>query len=275
MPPKTDINEVLELQSRAYREATQMIFDTVNARVDALMKTVCDLQHSLEFTQAELKDAKSDLELSKTEISELKKKVGEQEILILKHTDRLDDMEDYSRRNNIRIDGIEDCPNETTEVLQVKVRKILEDKLQLKDIPIDRIHRVPRNPVGSSSSRTVITRFSTHSTRDACMRNKWRLKNTGIFINEDLCENTIKSRKEKLEQYKRARSVGKVAYFSGKRLVVKERQNKQNRDRESYTPPKGVTQLVNVFTPNIDEASKENNKTRTSTRLRSESAADK
>ena len=142
MPPKADFNEVLQIQSTAYKEATQMIFDSLNGRVNDLFKTVIELQHSLEFSQAELKDTRDSLAQATTELNECKVKLREQENMMIKQQDRLDNLEDYSRKNNIRIDGFEEPPNETKEVLHVKIKKLLEDKLQIKDVNIDNIHRL-------------------------------------------------------------------------------------------------------------------------------------
>ena len=145
--------------------------------------------------------------------------------MIIKQQDRLDHLEDYSRKNNIRIDGFVELPNETNETLHVKVTKLIEDKLQIKDVKIDNIHRLSGNKKDQSTPRTIITRFSNQFHRDSTMKNKMKLKGTGIFINEDLCENTIKARREKMDQFKQAKSSGKIAFFNGKNLVVRERRH--------------------------------------------------
>lgn len=163
----------------------------------------------------------------------------------------VDHLEDYSRKNNIRIDGFVELPNETNETLHVKVTKLIQDKLQIKDVKIDNIHRLSGNKKDQSTPRTIITRFSNQFHRDSTIKNKMKLKGTGIFINEDLCENTIKARREKMDQFKQAKSSGKIAFFNGKNLVVRERRHNpaENNLQPSNTPTKAVSELIEAFTP--------------------------
>lgn len=49
------------------------------------------------------------------------------------------------------------------------------------------------------------------------------MKPPGIFINEDLAEETIKKREELLPKLIEARNQGKLAYFSLDKLIVKDR----------------------------------------------------
>ena len=167
---------------------------------------------------------------------------------MIKLEEKIDGFEDYSRRNNIRIDGVEDAPSETNELLQVKVTKLFEEKLQIKNVSIDSIHRLAANKRHPTAPRTIITRLSNFRTRDDIMRNKSKLKGTGIYFNEDLSENTNKARNEKIEEFKRARSLGKIAYFKGRNLVIRDRHIATGSSRNN-TPPRPVSELVEVFTP--------------------------
>ena len=83
MPPKADFYEIFQIQSTAYKEATQMIFDSLNGRVNDLFKTVIELQHSFEFSQAELKDTRDSLAQATTELNECKVKLREQENMMI------------------------------------------------------------------------------------------------------------------------------------------------------------------------------------------------
>ena len=263
MSTKSELNELLEIQSKAYKEATQMLFESLNNRVDELVKTVIELQHSLEFSQAELKETNDNLTKSCNELKDCKAKLKEYEVKIEKLEVKVDSLEDYSRRNNVRIDGIEEPPNETSEILHVKVKKIFEEKLQLKNVNIDTIHRLSANRSQPAAPRTIITKLSNYRTRDDIMRNKSKLKGTGIYLNEDLSDNTNKIRKEKMEEYKKARSLGKIAYFKGRNLVIKERKTRvdtRNEGRNS-SPPRAVSELVTVFTPNAQESGEDQQNT--------------
>ena len=57
--------------------------------------------------------------------------------------EKLTELEDRSRRNNVRIDGIPETPNETWKNCEEEVRKIIRNKLNITDdIEIDRCHRM-------------------------------------------------------------------------------------------------------------------------------------
>ena len=42
-------------------------------------------------------------------------------------------LEDRSRRNNLRIDGIEETPNETWEDCEIKMQELIKNKLKINE----------------------------------------------------------------------------------------------------------------------------------------------
>ena len=123
-------------------------------------------------------------------------------------------------------------------------------------IIIDRVHRLPNkqqeNNTRLSQPRTVIARLKSVSERNFILKNSYKLKNTGIFINDDVCEGTIKARREKIDDLREAKKNGKIAYFIGRRLVVHERI--KPRVHQSSTPPRrrsNVSSLIEAYSPNV------------------------
>ena len=54
-------------------------------------------------------------------------------------------MEDRSRRNNVRIDGIEEEQYETMDRCDEKVQKVIKEKLGIEDeVKIDRCHQMTK-----------------------------------------------------------------------------------------------------------------------------------
>ena len=101
--------------------------------------------------------------------------------------DRANYQEDYNRRNNLQITGVEEqAEGETWEQTAIIVNKLLEDKLQLPNIQLERAHRVGKRD-NDHRSRPIIARFQRFGDREAVMRNVTKLHGTRIFINEDLC----------------------------------------------------------------------------------------
>ena len=59
---------------------------------------------------------------------------------------QLVDLEDHSRRNNLRIDGIKEKDGESWEGCEAEVEKLFRQKLDTEDkIIIERAHRAKRN----------------------------------------------------------------------------------------------------------------------------------
>ena len=67
--------------------------------------------------------------------------------------------EDRSRRNNIRVDGIEEDENETWENTENKLRFLLYGELEITDeLYIERAYRIRRREsVNANSNNTPIT----------------------------------------------------------------------------------------------------------------------
>ena len=76
---------------------------------------------------------------------------------------KLVELEYGSRRNNLRIDGIEEKEGETWKISEIKATKVLKEKLGIeKDIMIERAHRTKRNYKDKDKKRprTIILRLA-------------------------------------------------------------------------------------------------------------------
>ena len=102
--------------------------EIVNDRINILTKKIDDIQESLEFTEKDLKER----------ILMIENRCSN-ENLFLKN--KLRDLEDRSRRNNHRNDGVSESESETWEEMEEKVFKIFEENLGQKGIVVERTHR--------------------------------------------------------------------------------------------------------------------------------------
>ena len=70
--------------------------------------------------------------------------------------EQMEYLENQSRRNNVRIDGISEEDNEIWETTEAKVREVLKDELNLASAPdVERAHGVgtsSRRPASAQSS---------------------------------------------------------------------------------------------------------------------------
>ena len=229
-----EINQLLEIQQNAYREATNMLFSSLNERIEAQNKLIYDLKLSLEFSQKELEETKSELKICKSDLKNINETLIEKVNKINKLEENTTKLEDYSRRNNLRIEGVTENQSENWEETQAKVNKIIKDKLLISNIKVDYAHRLSRPQSASlNGPRTIIARLSHDTDRNRIMKTSWKLKNSGIYMNEDLSDASSKKRKEKIPELKSALAAGKIAFFSGSKLIVKERKTPQPQDNSS------------------------------------------
>ena len=134
--------------------------------------SVADIKTSLNICQKDASDLKASLEFSQKDIDELKpckSKLDEIEAdiddinnSIDYHIDNLEYLENQSRRNNIRRDGIvEEEENESWNTTAEKVKQVLTEKLNPADCPdIERAHHVGRIAGGSRRRpRTIVCRL--------------------------------------------------------------------------------------------------------------------
>ena len=138
----------------------------------------------------------------KLEITRLLQKIDEKDKLIYKLKDRIDkleasvdDTEQYSRRANLRIQGI--AESGTGEDARVKVLEMFNQKMKmsppLSDQDIERCHRLGRH-TDPARPRSMIIRFKSERMRDSTYCARGFLKNHNkstelalrLYINEDL-----------------------------------------------------------------------------------------
>ena len=110
-----------------------------------------------------------------------------------------DALEQYSRRNTVRISGLPEESNEDTDGIVLKVAQELDVPMTLSDI--DRSHRVGRmddNRAGGGRrrSRDIIVKFATYNARQRLYIKRRDLRQTRnmnhVFINEDLTKKRSK-----------------------------------------------------------------------------------
>ena len=108
-------------------------------------KVVCekceDMKQQIEKHEAEILVLESDLERKKKDLTSLRKRVDEETSKRETAERQLNDLEQYTRRNSIRLFGIEEQANEDTDQIAVDLanRKL---GFQLTKRDIDRSHRV-------------------------------------------------------------------------------------------------------------------------------------
>lgn len=95
---------------------------------------------------------------------------------------KIDDLEQYTRKANIRINGVNE---EKGEDLNNKVLAIMRDKMQLdmKKDDIKICHRIGKQ---GAANRSIVVKLSNLQKRQQILANRKFLKGTSIYVTEDL-----------------------------------------------------------------------------------------
>ena len=195
----------------------ESVVQTVVKSIEILEGKLFEREEKCDKIEAELKDLETKLHEQKASNENLEKKIVE----LAEDRYRYENQaEQYSRRNNINIIGLDD-DNKKENALQTanKVINLLNEKevctLTLKDF--DMAHRLPNKEDKAVKNRKVIVKFVSRYVKEQVMRNKRKLAGTGVFINEDLThlnQEVLMSVKKKMkEEVKEAWSHnGKLLY---------------------------------------------------------------
>ena len=174
----------------------------------------------------------------------------------LKETkDKLNDLENRSRRNNLRIDGIIEGENETWSQYQMKLQKIIKDQLQFeRDIGIERAHRNGKTMIDGAlyKQRTITAKFQNFKGKQEVLSdyNARKLSNKYIFINETFSEDTIAKSKGLFQRAKELWEEEKFSKVVYDRLILRDRgpklENVEQRDsnQRCLTSTKSIFSLV-------------------------------
>ena len=129
---------------------------------------------------------------------------------------RISALEDYSRKDNLIFDGVEESAKENC---MAKVKDILKQKLDIADaesIVFQRLHRLHYGP----APRPIMCRFLNYNERQRVWTARNRLKGTNIYLREDFSSDVMAERRILAPILKRARETGHKAFLQKNHLVI-------------------------------------------------------
>lgn len=190
MPPKTTRSDSI----------TTLIDDNMlEAIVNKLgQKLTQKIEEQLENLTTKFEKMESKLNNVSNELNKISEKLtslegatqtNQKEVAIIK--DKLDIMEQNTRRNTLRMIGVKEDGNEQ---LLSKVLNIINEALKVKcsHWEIDNVYRVGKYNENQMKPRHIIITFVTYLKRNEIYTARRGLKGSGIFINEDLVETSYK-----------------------------------------------------------------------------------
>ena len=155
-----------------------------------------------------------------------KQSVNAEDVLKLKkeHQERLDEAEDRSRRNNIRIGGLAEEKGESWDETKRKVKLFFKNSLNIdKDIVIQRAHRNKSDGNRPHKGpRVIVALLHNYEDKELLFKQAKLLKGTGYFLSNDYCKNTVDIHKNLWEQVKNLRKENKRAFLGYRKIKIKE-----------------------------------------------------
>ena len=181
-----------------------------NDRLNNIMKETDDLKLSIEtyqnITDDKLKDTENSIdkikETFKREIEKLKKDNDD-------NNNKLRILEDRSRRDNLRFDGIEEWEEESRADTEQNLKDTLSEILGIQNVKIERAHRV--GDKNRSPYRTIMAKLSSFKMKERILAEAKKRKPKGIQIYEDFSKATVEIRKKNWEKVKELRAQNKYA----------------------------------------------------------------
>ncbi|XP_078666011.1 uncharacterized protein LOC144908349 [Branchiostoma floridae x Branchiostoma belcheri] len=190
--------------------------------MDNLVREMQDLKNSLNFSQGEISDTKETSDKNADKLKQLEQNIMTYNTEVTEMANKLDYIENQSRRNNLIFDGIKDDRKETWEQSETKVKEVLRNKLRLNTDNIE-IERAHRNGKPGDRPRPIVVKLLRYKDKQNILRQAKMLKGTQIFINEDFSDKIRQKRKDLQPALRAARERGQVAYIRFDKLVISDR----------------------------------------------------
>lgn len=124
------------------------------------------------------------------------RKCKEYETRIDKLEEKLDLVEQHSRRKNLRIYGVDEVPNENTVEVVISVLEKMQVEVPKVEIVAFRVGKKNGN-----DSRPIYVKLRKEECKVAAMKKRKALKGTGIVLVEDLTPKRLQILKSAKEKY--------------------------------------------------------------------------
>lgn len=167
------------------------------AEIADLKANISELRSSVSFALDEVTTIKTQVaETAPAVDSVAAERIDRIERQLTEHTLQIDYLENQSRRNNVRIDGITEDRGETWDSTESKCRSLFTNTLGLPQVTIERAHRTGPLRQGNRNPRSIVVKLSSYKHREAILKRTKERKPKGIFINEDFSARVSRARKE-------------------------------------------------------------------------------
>nr|XP_047135727.1 uncharacterized protein LOC124812760 [Hydra vulgaris] len=202
----SQLKKILDIHENTMMKIFNEKFERLEKQIDKLnednkiLKTeVSELKKAVEFISEKYDKIIIEQEGLKADCAKPDRNL--EKSLTINLRDKLAEIEDRSRRNNLRISGIEESVDESWDDCESKVRELIKKKLDLQgEFIIERAHRVGKNDKDNTikKCRTIVVKFLNFKDKSTVLGKyiKTKLWNQRIYVNKDFSERTTELRKK-------------------------------------------------------------------------------
>lgn len=180
-----DIDKMLtEKLGKMKSEIMDKLSEKFNVRLDKLETDMQEVQNDNKGLNDEVENLKDENCQLWSELTKMRK-------IIMTDQADLADLEQYSRKNNIRIFGLPDDQNPAQKDSKESVIKLIKDTLMITDVTIEHIEAAHRLPSNKPGPKPVIVRFRSRDQKSLVLKKRKELKGKGISIQDDIGKRTM------------------------------------------------------------------------------------
>ena len=236
------LKQVMDTQEEAFKSAIKILIEDVKSEVKDIRKETEELKLSVKFMSGKYDDAKEKIVKAENKINGVHAQIKS---INKEMNDGFEDLErkqeyleNQSRRNNIKITGVqEDDTEKTWDDTEMIVKKMIREKLGIEeDVKIERAHgvgkklksRAPPRDDGSASqssgsSRPIIAKIQSWKTKETILKVARKKRPKGIQFMGDFSRRTLERRASMIPEMLEARKEGKTAFMVMDKLIIYDR----------------------------------------------------
>ena len=193
-----NVNQLVAQAIAVWKKEYQLEIETLRAEVIEIKESQAFIYNHYDSLKAEYDKLIEVNTLQKEEISNLKSQAAALKTQEIKDSIKVDELEQYGRRQNLEIVGVPEKEDENTNAIVLEVAKMLD--VDIMSSHISTSHRLPKKKASSrnnSGFSPIIVRFTSRDIRNQIYANRKKarfvdLKNfsvsdtKNIFVNENL-----------------------------------------------------------------------------------------
>ena len=204
------------------KDLTSFQEETVKSHIIKVTESLTSMSDRFDKFEEALKEKEDKIKELEDRINSLEEK---NEDLITKNHDfciKIDDLEQYSRRNCLLLHGVKEDDEENTD--EIVLRTVAEEiGIEINEQDIDRTHRLGKPNRKDGKPRPIIVKFTRYAVRNKVYTYKRNLKGKRLLITESLTAYRMKLLIEAQEKFGVKNvwtSDGRILYKNNNRVLL-------------------------------------------------------